>query len=76
MGASKSKPQIVDRQPVADAVYATPSGRLCKLVRISKDAQGQSVAEMAYEDDTGFVTRDGFCLVRRNWHLLRRMGLM
>lgn len=61
---------------MAEAVYQTPSGRLCKLVRISKDAQGQSVAEMAYENDTGNATRDGFCLVRRNWHLLRRMGLM
>lgn len=71
----KSKQPSTDNRPVAEALYATPSGRLCKLVRISKDDQGQSVAEMAYEDDTGFSTRDGFCLVRRNWHLLRRMGL-
>lgn len=69
----KSKQPSTDNRPVADALYATPSGRLCKLVRISKDAQGQSVAEMAYEDDTGFVTRDGFCLVRRNWPLLSRL---
>lgn len=71
----KTKAASTDQRPVAEAVYATPSGRLCKLVRISKDAQGQSVAEMAYENDSGNATRDGFCLVRRNWHLLRRLGM-
>ncbi|MCU0919153.1 MAG: hypothetical protein MUF16_02280 [Burkholderiaceae bacterium] len=69
----KIKQPKTDNRPVAEALYASPSGRLCKLVRISKDAQGQSVAEMAYEDDTGFVTRDGFYLGRRNWHLLSRV---
>lgn len=59
-----------------EAIYAGPSGRMCRLVAVSDtDAPSRQFATFQYLPARGApaLMAEQFALAARNWHLLRRV---